>query len=671
VSPDATDAARYDVETAVTTAVYEDIVSARLSARYSSQNPYVENRCANRIPIEGRASAGFVDDAQAQICDTITSVDALGRLRGVDGERLLRGQSSRVFPFLDKTLGEVEDYGIRGQLRIQPPETSLDLTFRGEFSNLNRDSTVGQHVGTGRQSLGDPDSLGFRDSEVTLRQQQLEDLGLSRDEARDGIAREIFRRPLDSRPYSGSYDSPGRTLVETIAVSMSAIMEFDEFDTEFNVGYLDYRKSEGRDTDLSPNRLFPATGDDQAWEVYSDLAFTGESIGDLPVVWGAGGYTLLENVEAKLVQTLPNSFVRENKFDQEIYSFGVYADVEYEFLEGFTLAGGLRYNWERKQFEVQDTNIAALFSFTVGSENQLTWDDVTGFGEIRYDFTEEIGTYVKYTRGFKAGHFNPSRPEDAEIPDSGFADPESIDAYEWGLDFAGWEGRVSGNAALFFYNYKNYQVFRLTTTPQGVFREIQNARKARNLGAEIEITLLPLEGIAPEAIEGLRLNFRGGWLDTEFLEFTNVEARTLAGFQSSVVIDNTGNPLISAPSLQASLTVTWPIQTDRIGRITPQYDLSWSDDVPFDPNRGRGQVTGRGASLYPPFQIGNRAYTIHNVRLTYEPPGESGMRISGWCRNVTDERYTDFSVDLTNFAGLQLHYVADPRTCGADVRFFW
>jgi len=670
-SNDAVDAARYDVETAVTGAVYEDIVSVRLSARYSREDPFFENGCANRTPTQGRPAAAFLNDANAQICTSVTRANVFGNVVGRDGEQLLTGQSSRVLPFLDKTIGEVDDYGFRGQLRIQPPDTTLDLIFRAEISNLNRDSTVGSHVGTGGGYLGSSDSAGYRDTEVTLRNDQLLAEGLTALEARNALAREIFRRPLDSKPYSGSFDTPGRTLVETTTLSLGGTMEFDQFDFEGNAGYIDYRKSEGRDTDLSPNQVFPSSGDDQAWEVYVDLAFSGDSIVDTPVAWGVGGYTLLENVEARLLQTLPNGFVRENKFDQEIYSFGIFADLEYEFLEAFTLAAGLRYNWEQKRFEVQDVNQVGIVTTVEASENQLTWDAVTGFGEIRYDFTEEIGTYLKYTRGFKAGHFNPSQPEEAEVPGSGFADPEKIDSIEWGLEFAGWEGRVSGNAALFYYNYENYQVFRLTTAPTGVFREIQNAKSARNLGAEFEITLLPLEGLVPEAIEGLRLNFRGGWLDTEFLEFTNVESRTFAGFQASVTIDNTGNPLISAPNLQASLSVVWPLIVERVGTITPQYDLSWSDDVPFDPNRGRGQVNSRGESLYPPYQIGNRAYTIHNVRLSYEPPGQNEIRVSGWCRNVTDERYTDFSTDLTAFASVQLHYVADPRTCGADVRFAW
>lgn len=568
VSNDAVDAPRYDIETAVTGPLYEDIVSIRLSARYSHENPFVENGCANRIPISARVPAAYGNDPRAQICDSIVGTNSFGNFLGLDGERITVGQISRVPPFLDKRIGEVDDYGFRAQVRVQPPDTGLDVTFRAELSNLNRDSTVGAHIGTGG-GLGGSDSSGYRDTEITLREQQLLAGGVSIADAKNLLARQIFRQRGDPRPYSGRFDSPGRTLVETLTLSATAVKEFDDFSFEINAGFLDYRKSEARDTDLSPNQLFPSSGDDQAWEVYVDFDFSGDTIGDIPLAWKAGGYTLLENVEARQLQILPTSATRENKFDQEIYSFGAFLEGEYEFLEAITVKAGARYNWEQKRFEVQDRQITGFLLGFDASENQLTWDTFTGFAQIRYDFTEEIGTYMRYSRGFKAGHFNPSRPDSAEIPGQGYADPEKIDAFEWGLDFAGWAGRVSGNAALFYYNYKNYQVFRLTSSLVGVFREVQNARRARNLGAEVGLTIRPLEGFVPEAIEGLNISFQGGWLDTEYIEFTNVDRRQVGGFQFNIVVDNTGNQLISAAQLSATLSVAWPLVLERLGTITP------------------------------------------------------------------------------------------------------
>ncbi len=685
VSVDARDANRYDFEMAMNAPVFEDWISARVSARYSHENPFWENGCANRSLKSDRPIRGTGFSAPSvSLC----------------GENVNQGQQSSVSEFLSKYIGEVDDFGFRGQVRIAPPNTPLDFTFRAEISRLNRDSTTGQHIGTtfgGNQiGLGGSDRAGYRDPDIAAREAQLFDaIKLSRTDlagprrdpdrpfrilSRRELARELYKNPLDKNPYRGDVDRPGRTILDTHVASMTGVIDLDEIDIKMQAGFVDYKKSEGSDTDLSPNIQFPSRSNDQAWEIYGDLKVSGEAIGDLPLEWDTGFYGMHEQVEATNIQTVFDD-LRNNKFQQEIYSWGVFAEGRYEFLEAFTLAAGVRYNWERKDFEV-DSAVQSLapppFGLDenlirkAGSRNQRTWDAFTGFAEIRFDFTEDITTYMKYSRGFKAGHFNPSRASEARNPSQGFADPEQIDAFEWGLEFAGWAGRVNGLANIFYYNYKNYQVFRLTTEgPTGVFRTIRNADKARNYGAELELNVRPLEGFVPEEIEGLQVRFLAGWLVTNYIEFTNSENRIAAGQGIGVSIDYSGAPLISAPTLQFTTTFVWPLDLHEFGTITPQYDFTWTDDTPFDPNRGRGEVDLFGESRFRPYLVGNRAYTLHNVRLTWEPAGDSGLKIAGWCRNVTDERYKTFSVDISTFNDQLLNYVADPRVCGGEASFSW
>ncbi len=676
VSHDSKDAARYSFEGATNAPIFEDWISARISARYKHESAFVKNGCANRVPIAGRPASNGRNDPEAQICDTL--VDEAGE---GNGELLTNGAVSQVRPYLNKRIGEVDDWGFRGQIRLQPPDANMDFTFRVEISNLNRDSTVGQHIGTGGSSgaeLGRADNLGYRDADIERRFRFLRDVrGYDQPRALKRIERDLRKRSLDTGPYRGDFDSNGRTILETHAASMTGAIEFDTFTLDTNIGFLDYRKSQDADTDLSPNIRFPSISNDQAWEVAGDLTLSGDTIGDTPLDWKAGAYTLIEQVEAKQTQIFGGGVspsVRKNDFTQEIYSFGVFVEGRYEFLESFEIAGGIRYNWERKDFDVKDSNTLSggLFRpFITSSANQRTWDAITGFGEIRYRFTEDIATYVKYVRGFKAGHFNPSQAKEAKTPGEGFADPEQIDEFEWGLEVSTWDGRANISSALFYYNYRDYQVFRLSATGNGVFRIVQNADKARVYGFESTIILNPLEGYAPEAIENLSIKLDFGWLDTEFLDYTEVDQRTFGIATVNTVIDYTGEPLLNAANMQVTGTFTWPLVLANIGTITPQYDFTWTDDQPFDANRGRGQIDGLGDSKFSPYLIGNLAYMLHNVRLTYEPPGDSGLRVSGWCRNVTDERFSNFAVDISNFAKMQLHYPANPRSCGADIRYTW
>jgi len=672
-SVDARDANRYGFETAMNAPIYGDIISMRIAARYDHENPFFENGCANRTEILDRPRRDDVGLEAARICgETFQSQQGTTRTG-----------RSHVEPFLGRFLNEVDDWGMRGSVRIQPPDSNMDWVFRLEVSRLNRDATVGQNIGVSNnlRQIGRQDNGSYIDPDIELRRLELlaqitaENPGLRPRERRnlsyDLLGKELYKDPLDRNPYRGDFDNPGRTLLETYSASTTGTIEFDEFDLEVNLGYLDYRKSQRQDTDVSSNRRFPSQGNDQAYEIYGSLDFGGEVIGDFPIEWDFGLYSMHEKVEAFQEQTV-NDAIRINKFSQEIYSFGVFAKFDYEIFEGFNLSAGARYNWERKDFQVRatrdETPNGGILIVDGDSGNQRTWDAVTGFATLRYDFTEEVGTYISYTRGFKAGHFNPSRP-DAKDPTFGFADPERIDSVEWHLSLEAWANRVKADFGIFYYNYKNYQVFRLTTTGAGVFRNIESARQARNYGAELEMTVTPLEGYAPEIVEGLRLAVKIGWLETNFTEFTVLEFRQFESGQISVPINYAGNPLINSANLEITGTVTWPIATTRFGTFTPQYDFQWFDDTPFDPNNGRGELNPLGESVLPPAFIGNRAYILHNVRLSWEPPGDSGLKLAGWCRNLEDRRYKTFAVDISTFSGQTLNYVADPRLCGVEGTF--
>lgn len=663
VSVDARDANRYEFEGAVNAPVVEDFLSARLAVRYKHENPFFENGCANRSPIESRPVQRNGQPSVA-ICN-----------------ELVQNQTrSQVHPFLDRFLGEVDDYGLRGQLHLEHPDLPIDWTVRAELSRLNRDAVVGQTFGTRRGVLGGPDSSNYRDPDIQRRvtfymdQARPQNPGLSNSALEalilPKVAKELYKDPLDRRPFRGDFDAPGRLILETRSVTLSGVTDLDDFDIETNLGYIDYRKSQRQDTDLSPNRRFPTISDDQAWEYYGDFAFKGDELGTLPFEWSTGAYGMVQKVEANQLQFAGN-FDRDTEFTEETYSFGAFAQGAYEVLEGLRLEGGIRYNWERKDFDIKQLVLNAGAIPPDGSDNSVEWDAFTGMLGVSYDFTEEISTYLRYSRGYKPGQFNPSRPDLADVPGRGYADPESIDSIEWGVSFAAFSNRVTGNTAFFFYNYDNYQVFRLTTTPAGVFREVQNAEQARNYGAEVEFILQPIEGFVPEAIDKLQVVLRGGWLEATYVEFTNTEERFFGAGLLGVSINYSGRSLISSPNLQASGTITWPVDVSSIGTFTPQYDFTWQDDTPFDPNDGRGEVDVNGNSRFSPYLVGNRAYMLHNVRLGWSPPDRPGLEVAGWCRNVTDQRYKTFAVDISTFNGQQLIYVGDPRTCGADVRFTW
>ncbi|MEZ4281506.1 MAG: TonB-dependent receptor [Myxococcota bacterium] len=677
-SVDARDAQRYTFEAAMNAPVYEDVVSARVAMRFKHENPFFENRCANRIPLDQRVVSAGVSNPAAQIC----------------GERIASGQTSGVNPFLSRYLGEIDDFGVRGTLRVDPADAPIEFVVRVETSRLNRDSTTGQAIGTSGGFLGasstnffEADLLRRRDAIVDRLRAETPTLSLiqARLAARPILEREVRREDgLDRGPYAGDLNRPGRTILDTHAISTTTTLDTDFAQTKLNLGFLDYRKSEFRDTDLTSNTRFDGSDNDQAFQLYGDLSFERDAIGAVPIEWSTGVYSIYEKLEGSTKQDLfgrlnvaEGGTAIERDYSQTIKGFGIFGEAAYDITEEFTLSGGIRYNWERKDFAIVDKDLRLGFNGEViappgvRGSNQRTWDGFSGFVNLEYRFTEEISTYIKYSRGFKAGHFNPSDSGVTDIPGQGFADPERIDAVEVGTTASFWADRVRASAAFFFYNYRNLQVFRISGSIQGFARVVNSAEQARNLGIELDLSVRPLEGFVPESIEGLNVSFSGGWLEAKFVEFSVLEQRLVGVDTLGIPIDFSGNTLLNSPQLKVTASVDWPFDVGRFGILTPHYDLTWTDDTPFDPNNGKGEPSPVGDSQFPAYAIGARAYILHNVRLTWVPPNDPGVEVSGWCRNVTDQRYKNFSVDLSTFDRNTLNFVGDPRVCGADLRFKW
>ncbi len=77
-----------------------------------------------------------------------------------------------------------------------------------------------------------------------------------------------------------------------------------------------------------------------------------------------------------------------------------------------------------------------------------------------------------------------------------------------------------------------------------------------------------------------------------------------------------------------------------------------------------------GNSIQPEYAIGQRAYWIHNVSLSYRTPIEN-VEVRGWVRNILDKRYKTYAFDASFFAEQILNFVGDPRSAGADVTVTW
>jgi len=379
----------------------------------------------------------------------------------------------------------------------------------------------------------------------------------------------------------------------------------------------------------------------------------------------------MEELEARVESTLYIPLLDSvREYTQDTWSFAFFGDFSWDFLDDFTLEGGVRYNWERKDFDFlltfpnqinPDTGIP-LFKHT---PTGAIWQAPTGTISLTYRFNEDVSVWWKYSRGWKGGHFNASALLQKPIVP---VEPETIDAFEIGLRGRWFDGRLSLGASLFHYTYSNYQVFIVEDEPTAPpTYSIINANDAEIYGAELDLRAEPLDGLV--------VSGRFGWLESQFLDFTNEVGRFKSEGANSVsplpvTIDHGGNRLINSPQFKASASAEWTLDLGRWGALIPRYDFAWTDDIYFDPSEGRGSPDSFGESVLPEYAVGQRAFWLHSAQLAYRTP-DRNIEVVGWVRNFTDQVYKTFAFDASTFSKVVLNFVGEPRTYGVTLSISW
>ena len=465
---------------------------------------------------------------------------------------------------------------------------------------------------------------------------------------------------LDRRPYRGDYDRVGKTKNDTWGVSVKGSVTLPgEIEFQTVSSFDSYDRSVFVDLDFSPTVLFEIKTDDQAWQFFQDMDFSWQPIDDIPFRVSVGGFYLMENLDVQV----ENDFgelgvfaVAERDYTQKIWSAAGYVTAEWDFWEDFTLDGGFRYNYDRKEI-----NYALIQAQGQLSDHKVrAWEAPTGTVRLTYRFREDTHAYWKYTRGWKGGHYNATSSLNKGVT---VADPEIIDAFEAGLLGSWFDGRANMQLGFFYYNYQNYQVFTaedsFSGSPEFV---ILNVPKARMYGAELDLKVRP--------VDGMFIGASFGWLESQFIDFVQIQLqKQRIGAQSLIIrkeLQNSGNPLLNSPQFKVGLTAEQAVPLGRYGSLIARYDGAWTDDSYYDATAGRGIPNNQNKLFLPDNTIGQEAYWLHNVMLTYLDPSGT-IEVSGWCRNLTDQVYKTFAFDGSSFRQTTIYFTGDPRTYGVTL----
>ncbi|MET0254386.1 MAG: TonB-dependent receptor, partial [Luteibacter sp.] len=266
-------------------------------------------------------------------------------------------------------------------------------------------------------------------------------------------------------------------------------------------------------------------------QVSQELQLAFDNGSNLQSVFGA--YFLRENVPshqeayaddlfALAGRTIP--FLRTIDDDLTTKSWAGFAHVSWEFVPSWTLAAGIRYSKESKDYDRSTSTFwgapLAALNETVPLSRSKDWTAWTPTVSLQKQFDPQTMWYVSASRGFKSGGFNGRANSAAEASTAEF-DPETVWTYETGLKLRSADNRLQANLAAFHSDYKDFQA-RVS--------EIQNPGALTPTFAfpVINAAKLKMDGFEAEGVAllgaGTRLSTQVGYLKAKYDRFDDARS---------------------------------------------------------------------------------------------------------------------------------------------------
>ena len=356
------------------------------------------------------------------------------------------------------------------------------------------------------------------------------------------------------------------------------------------------------------------------------------------------GKTLLDPANPNSPANADNQLIQYN---QKTKSAALFGNLDYTVLTDVTVSAGLRYQYERKDMDIQPgAGTAGVIYCTPGTllncpdtyyNPSKGWYTLTPRFVVSYQVTPDVMTYASYSKGWGAGNFNgsPSTLGAAITP----ANPETVNSYEIGLKSEWFQRRFRANIALYDEAFDNIQRTAVTSVDGAHVSTLLNAATATIRGAEMELTALPFDGAKVFAT--------GGYTNAVYDRFTALPS------------SNAYNPNEPLTELSFNNLPRWTADTGFSYTFSPApvggdfeiaADWAWRSKQFGDFNNTPQEII--------------KAYGLLNASLRHT---QGPWTVSLWGRNLQNSYYAEAAAIAS---GWQL-FPGQPRTFGltASVKF--
>lgn len=286
--------------------------------------------------------------------------------------------------------------------------------------------------------------------------------------------------------------------------------------------------------------------------------------------------------------------------EQDSTAYSVFAQVDWDFADNWTLSAGARYSYEEKEgaFAVDyfadyvaagledggpDTDVPLL-------DDKPDWHNVSPELTLRYQYSEDVMFFASYKTSFKSGGFDAGykaaalrTQANSGIPYNNVYDEEEVSGFEVGMKSTLLDGTLRFNVTAYNFDYEDMQLNKYdAVTGQGVAVRVINAAEASLQGVELETFW-----VTP--VDGLSLTANVAWSNAEYDDYIAdcYNGQTIAlgcditpdpvtgRFTES---DLSGDPLTVAPDLNATFGVDYTVALGGNWNLGVNVTTSYKDD---------------------------------------------------------------------------------------------
>ena len=373
--------------------------------------------------------------------------------------------------------------------------------------------------------------------------------------------------------------------------------------------------------------------------------------------WVVGGfYSREEGIDGSRTLAVrplnPTRNVTEGKVTNK--SWALFAQGTYALTEALNLTAGLRWTEEKKKLvnmnrlelaDVPGLVIACrvppgnLPIDSCGAKSSDTFNDPSWLVSLDHAINDQTMVYGSISRSWRGGGQN-LRADGADLAAAQPFEPETALNYEAGLKGDFLDSRLRANAAVYVTDYEDVQrsIIVPGSAPGSVVTVLTNAAAAEITGFELEAWLQPTDN--------LTLFGTVGYMDFKYKDFESFAQ------DGATVVDRSGEE-IRLPEWQYSVSARYdtPIGNNNLGI---QVDYAWVDDINTNPTSA------------VPEAVTQDSYGLLNARIDFAL-AESGLTLTLWGRNLTDEIVIAGTTDFTGNLGHTVSHVNRPRQYGLTV----